>query len=71
MATNKPCRFTTSELKVLLKHLPEAERRLIVKLNHYVKSTVEVLYKEDKVQRLAASNRRVINLAKNLNQNIT
>jgi hypothetical protein len=63
MARNKPCRFTTAELVVLLEHLPDTERRLIVKLNHYAKSTIKKLCEEDKEQRTAASKRRINNLA--------
>ena len=58
MATNKPCRFTATELKKLLKNLPETERRLLVKLEHYIKSPIELLCQEDKEQRAAAVNRR-------------
>jgi len=58
MATNKPCRFSTTELKKLLKNLPETERRLLVKLEHYIKSPIKELYEEDKLQRIAAADRR-------------
>ena len=58
MSRNKPCRFTTSELNVLLENLPETERRLLVKLEHYASASIKVLYDEDVAQRIAATKRR-------------
>ena len=67
MATNKPCRFKTAEINKLIKHLPATEKRLLVKLKHYAKTTVEQLCKEDKLQREAATARRVAKIGTDLN----
>lgn len=58
MSTNKPCRFTTAELRAIQNYLPETERRLLVKIRHYATATIKALCEEDKLQRNAATLRR-------------
>lgn len=63
MATNKPCRFTTAELRAIQNYLPETERRLLVKIRHYATATIKKLCEEDRLQRNAATVRRIEKLS--------